>query len=122
MTVQELYASIGGDYAAAKKILQMDKMIERFIAKLPRDKSCEKLIEAWKAGDTQGVFEGAHALKGVCANLGLLKLSAQAGEICDEFRPGDARTMSDDEVEKKIELIRAEYEQASAQILAFAGQ
>ena len=44
MTVEELYERIGGDYAAAKKILMMDKMIARFIGKLPGDPSFERLM------------------------------------------------------------------------------
>ena len=39
MTVQELYERIGGNYAAAKRILMNDTLIARFVAKLPEDKS-----------------------------------------------------------------------------------
>ena len=37
MTLQELYASVGGNYESALRILQMDKLITKFIARLPQD-------------------------------------------------------------------------------------
>ena len=63
MTVQELYDNIGGSYDSAKRILQMDKLIGKFILKFLDDKSCEKLLTAWDAKDAAAMFEGAHALK-----------------------------------------------------------
>ncbi len=120
MTVQELYANIGGDYASAKKILMMDKMISRFIVKLLDDKSCDRLLTAGQTMDPVGLFEGAHAMKGVCANLGLMDLSHAASDIAEEFRPGNARHMSDDEVAKRLADIQARYDKTIAGIRAFS--
>jgi len=119
MTVQELYTNIGGDYAAAKKILMMDKMISRFIVKLLDDKSCPRLLEAGETMDPVGLFEGAHALKGVCGNLGLLSLSKAAGVITEEFRPGHARAMSDAEVGEQLDAIRTQYQKTIEGIRAY---
>ncbi len=116
MTVQEFYNIVGGDYAAAKKILMMDKMILRYLPKLPSDPSCSKLVAAWEAGDRQGMFEASHALKGVCANLGLVSLSAKAGEITELFRPGSDGSISDAELAGKIASIRAQYEMTVSKI------
>ena len=77
MTTQELYNQIGGSYDSAKKILQMDRLIGKFILKFLDEKSCAKLLNAYQANDPVGMFEGAHAMKGVCANLGLDKLSGR---------------------------------------------
>lgn len=120
MTVQELYDSIGGSYDSAKRILQMDKLIGKFILKFLDDKSCEKLLTAWDAKDATAMFEGAHALKGVGANLGLNDLSAQASELAEEFRPGNERKLSDDEVTARVEALKAAYDKTIAGIQAFA--
>ena len=57
------------------------------------------------------IFEAAHAMKGVCANLGLTKLSDAASDITEEFRPGKERTLSDDEVKNRIHSIQQIYSQ-----------
>ena len=116
MTVQELYANIGGDYASAKKILIMDKMISRFIVKLLDDKSCGRLLTAGQTMDPVGLFEGAHAMKGVCANLGLTRLSEAASEIAEEYRPGKSRRFTDAQVLEKIRQIAQQYQKIVEEI------
>ena len=120
MTVQELYESIGGSYDSAKRILQMDKLIGKFVTRFLDDGSCQHLLDAAAAGDEKGMFEGAHAMKGVCANLGLMDLSHAASDIAEEFRPGNARRMSDDEVAKRLADIQARYDKTIAGIRAFS--
>lgn len=122
MTVQELYERVGGSYDNAKRILQMDKLIGRFVLKFLDDKSYEKLTAAWAAKDAAGVFDGAHAIKGVCANLGLSTLSEQASAIAEEFRPGNARTMDDAEVDRRMEELKATYDRTIEGIRAFAAE
>lgn len=122
MTVQELYSNIGASYDSAKRILQMDKLIGKFILKFLDDKSCEKLMSAWDAKDAAGVFEGAHALKGVGANLGLNHLSEQASAIAEEFRPGNARTMDDAAVTALLASLKADYDKTIEGIRAFAAE
>ena len=119
MTVQELYQNIGGSYESARAILPMDKMIAKFILKFLDDKSCPRLLSARESGDETGMFEGAHALKGVCANLGLTTLSAQASDLAEEFRPGKGRHMDDAEVDRRLAEIRDNYEKIIAGIQAF---
>lgn len=123
MTVQELYESIGGSYDSAKRILPMDQLIAKFVVKFLDDKSFEKIETASQTGDGSGIFEGAHAMKGVCANLGLDSLSQAASELAEEFRPGHDRTMDDAEVQAKIAELKVRYEQTMEGIRQFsAGQ
>jgi len=122
MTVQELYESIGGSYDSAKKILQMDKLISKFILKLLDDKSCENLMAAAAAQDAAGIFEGAHAMKGVCANLGLNSLSEAASAVAEEFRPGNSRSMEQGELDRRLADIKSQYGKTIAGIQAFASQ
>jgi len=122
MTVQELYESIGGNYDAAKRILMNDTLIARFVAKLPEDQSFGKLSAAAETMDAKGLFEGAHAMKGVCANLGLENLSRAASELAEEFRPGNERKLSDDAVRERVEALRALHGRAVDEIRRFSAE
>jgi len=122
MTVQELYANIGGSYENARRILPMDKMIAKFIVRFLDDKSFEKLMTAHESGDGAGMFEGAHALKGVCGNLGLTSLSEAASAVAEEFRPGKARTMDDAALSAHLAALKETYEKTVEGIRAFAAE
>lgn len=122
MTVKELYENIGGNYESALRVLMSDQLIARFIVKFLQDKSCERLLSAQDAHDPAALFESAHAMKGVCANLGLDNLSRQASDIAEQFRPGSTRTMSDAELSERIAAIRSDYERSVESIRRFAGE
>lgn len=122
MTLQELYAQIGGSYDDAKRTLPMDKLIAKFVVKFLDDKSAERLFSAWDARNTTEIFEGAHAMKGVCANIGLTALSASASAIAEEFRPNKERAMDDAEVQRRVDELRADYARVTEGIRAFAAE
>ena len=125
MTVQELYEKIGGDFNAAKKILPSDALVARFVVKLLKDGSIQKLRDGVAAGDGKAIFEGAHALKGVTANLGLTTLvrtRSLAPYVADEYRPGRERTLSDDELDAKIDELNAKFDSTSEEIASFQAQ
>ena len=113
MTLQELYTMIGGDYDQAMRVLRMEKLLDKHIRKLTKNGVVEKLIEAGQGMDPTALFESAHAMKGVCANLGLVSLSQAASEIAEEYRPGNSRTLSDGEVKDRLARIAAMYEQTA---------
>ena len=122
MTIPELYEKIGGSYESAKKILPTDKMIAKFVQRFLADKSAGKLFAAHENGDETGMFEGSHALKGVCANLGMNELSRLASEISEEYRPGNAKTMSPEQVEQHFADLKTLYDKTIAGIQEFAAQ
>ena len=109
MTIKELYDRIGGNYDQAVRVMKSDRLIDKYVRKLKDTRLDEKLAEA--AADMDGVqlFESAHALKGVCSNLGLDALAAAAGEITEEFRPGKERRLSDEEVKVRLDAIAERY-------------
>jgi HPt (histidine-containing phosphotransfer) domain-containing protein len=109
MTIQELYANIGGDYDQAIKVLRMDKLVDKHIRRLTANGVVERLIAAGDTMDATELFESSHAVKGVCANLGLTGLSGAASEISEEFRPGNPRTLSDEEVKERLGKISDMY-------------
>lgn len=110
MTIQELYQNIGGDFDQALRVLRVDKLVDKHIRKFTKNGVVENLLAAEESMDAGALFDAAHALKGVCSNLGLTQLSELSSEVCEEFRPGNTRTLSDDEVKNCIELIREKYE------------
>ena len=86
MTVQELYEAMEGDYGAALKVMMMEPLVGRMIVKLPQDPSFEKLMQAGETLDAKGIFEAAHALKGVLSNLSLTPICEPVEEITELLR------------------------------------
>jgi HPt (histidine-containing phosphotransfer) domain-containing protein len=116
MTLQELYTAIDGDYDQAVRVLRMDKLIDKHIRKLANNGVVDALLQAGRTMDPAALFETAHAVKGVCANLGLVRLSEMASEITEEFRPGNPRNLSDDDVAGKLAEIEAFYQKTVSAI------
>ncbi|MBP5166886.1 MAG: Hpt domain-containing protein [Oscillospiraceae bacterium] len=102
MTLQELYRSIDGSYDQALRVMKAEKLIGRHILKLAGSGLSDMLAQAASSMDPSAIFESTHAIKGVGANLGLVRLSEQASELADEFRPGASRQFSDSEAAEKL--------------------
>lgn len=120
MTIQELYAQIGGNYEQAQRVMKMDKLIDRYVRKFPASSAYDALKAAGETMDPTALFESAHALKGVCANLGFDEMASLAGDITEDFRPGATRRLSDDEIKARIAQIDALYRRTLAGIEAYA--
>ena len=105
MTIQQLYEKIGGNYEQAVRVMKKDKLIDKYIRKLGSSDVGDKLVQAGEAMDAEKLFESAHAMKGVCANLGLDALASAADEITEVFRPGNPRKLSDAAVGEKVEAL-----------------
>lgn len=103
MTIKELYEKIGGNYDHAVQVMKMEKLIDRYVRKLKTSNVDKSLEQAAQTMDPVQLFESAHAMKGICANLGLDALAAAADEITEEFRPGNERRLSDEEVKEKLD-------------------
>ena len=121
MTLQELYSEIGGDYEQAIRVLRVEKLVDKHIRKLAGNGLIEALVKAGDRMDPTELFETSHAVKGNCGNLGLMKISAAASEISEEFRPGNCRKLSDDEVREKLGEIQRMYDVVLAGISRYAG-
>lgn len=111
MTVEELYASIDGDYAQVQRVLRVDRLIDKHVRRFASSDVVGRLLAARESLDPTELFESAHGMKGVCGNLGLDKLAAEANVITEEFRAGNPRTMSDEAVREHIDRIEALYRQ-----------
>ncbi|MBP5193353.1 MAG: Hpt domain-containing protein [Clostridia bacterium] len=113
MTLKELYDLIGGDYDQAMKVLRLEKLIDKHIRKFPQNAVFSELSDAGEKMDGNRIFESAHAVKGICSNLGLTGVAALAAEVCDEFRPERERTLSDEQIRRKIREIGVLFDKAS---------
>lgn len=122
MTIQELYAKIGGNYDQAVRVMKKDKLIDKYIRKLTNSDVGDMLAQAGASMDGVKLFESAHAMKGVCSNLGLDALAKAADEITEEFRPGNPRKLSDDAVKEKVEAILARYRETTQAIQEYEAQ
>lgn len=111
MNIQELYQSIDGDYDRAIRVLRVEKLVDKHIRRFVDNDVVDGLLAAGSSMDPTDLFEAAHAVKGVAANLGLTKLSDVASEITEDFRPGNERKLSDEDVKQRIETIRELHEQ-----------
>lgn len=113
MTIAELYEMIDGNYEHAVQIMKKDKMINKYLLKLSNSGVYEQLMAAGESMDPTALFESAHAMKGVCGNLGLDNLSNMASEITEEFRPGSTRSLSDEEVKAKLAAVDELYQKTA---------
>ena len=111
MNIQELYQSIDGDYDQAIRVLRVEKLVDKHIRRFVDNDVVDGLLAAGSSMDPTDLFDAAHAVKGVAANLGLTKLSDVASEITEDFRPGNERKLSDEDVKQRIETIRELHEQ-----------
>ena len=102
MTLRELYAAIDGDYEQAMRVMRIEKLMDKHIRKLPDNPIFADLAAAGQSMDGAALFESAHAIKGVCINLGLVQLSQIASDIAEAYRPGSKRDVSQQEIRSKL--------------------
>ena len=119
MTLQELYTRIDGKYDHAVQIMRMEKLISRYVLKFPGSDLNGSLMAAAESMDPTLLFERAHAMKGVCANMGFDKLAEAVGEITEEFRPGNQRKYTDAEIKDKLARINDMYQRTIDGIHAY---
>ncbi|MBO4431938.1 MAG: Hpt domain-containing protein [Clostridia bacterium] len=119
MTLKDLYTAIEGDYDKAMGVLRIEKLMDKHIRKFPDNAIFAELSDAGNSMDKTRIFESAHAIKGVCSNLGLVKIADCSSEICEEFREGNERKLTDSQVREKIALIEDLFKKASAGIKAY---
>ena len=110
MTLQQLYEQIGGSYEQAARVMKVDKLIDRYVCRFEDSTVMERLRTAGENMDPEGIFESAHAMKGVCANLGFVHLAQAASELTEEFRPGISRCFTDGEVREKLRSLEEQYQ------------
>ena len=122
MTLKELYEKIDGNYEQAVNVLRVEKLIDKHVRRICESEVVTKLINAREDLDPTALFESGHAMKGVCANLGLTTLAQLASQIAEEYRPGNERKMSDEEVREIIGKIEELYNKTCEAIKEYQDQ
>lgn len=119
MTLQECYASFGGDYEGLVSRVMGETYAEMFAMKFLKDGSFATLVEAMEKEDYESAFRAAHTLKGVCANLGIAKLQEVASALTEQLRAGGKPTdmslldRTKEEYQKAADALKA-YQEAKA--------
>ena len=120
MTLQELYSQIGGDYEQALRVMRVEKLIDKHIRKLVTNGVVDGLVDAAERMEPAELFDAAHAMKGICANLGLTALAEMASEIAEEYRGSNQRKLTDEQAKEKIAQIEALYRKTAESIGKYA--
>ena len=114
MTLEECYAAMGGDYADAIGRLRSERMVQKFVLKLPRDESFSLLCRSWDAKDYKEAFRASHTIKGICQNLSITRLGSSAAQLTDALRGG--WTPASDAL---LEEVKRDYQDTVDAIAAF---
>ena len=88
MTLQECYAALGGNYKDVLSRLQMEKLVSKFVLKFLSDGSYDLLCRSLEEKNYEEAFRAAHTIKGVCQNLGFVRLSSSSSALCESLRNG----------------------------------
>ena len=88
MTLEQMYAAIGGDYKAVMERLPSADFVRRFALKFLQDDSFRNLKKALEEKDAPTAFRAAHTLKGVCQNLGFDALYVPSSALTEALRGG----------------------------------
>ncbi|MCM1159797.1 MAG: Hpt domain-containing protein [Roseburia sp.] len=89
-----------------ERFMGNEALYMKFIMKFLDDKNFGDIVESLEKNDYEGAFNGAHALKGVTANLGLDPINAAAAQITELLRnkqPQDVDLEKLDESKKQLE-------------------
>ena len=104
MTLEQVYAAIGGDYKGVLERLPSADFVRRFALKFLQDDSFPNLKKALEEKDAPTAFRAAHTLKGVCLNLGFSNLMPSAVALTEILRAG-----SFDGAAEQYALVEKEY-------------
>ena len=116
MTLEELYKTIGGDYAGLLQRIPSAAMIRKFVLKYPNDPTYSQLCTAVSAQDWETAFRAAHTLKGVAQNLGFDQLYRSSAALTEAMRGNVALTQP-----SLLDAVRTDYEQVISGISALDG-
>lgn len=92
-----------------ERFMGNEALYMKFIMKFLDDKNFEALVENIAAGDYEGAFNSAHALKGVTANLGLDPINAAATQITELLRNKQAQEVDVEKLKECREQLEEAY-------------
>lgn len=117
MTIQQCYAALGGDYSDVFSRFRSETLVQKFVLKFLKDETFHDLCAALEEEDTERAFRAAHTLKGVCQNLGFVKLSQSSSEMTEMLRAGQNAAAS-----LSLRQVEADYRQTVSAIRALKAE
>lgn len=114
MTLQECYAAIGGNYEEVIGRLRSERLIQKFVLKFKDDGSYQLLVDSMASKNYEDAFRAAHTIKGVCQNLGFIRLQDSSSRLSEALRHGYTP-----EADGLTEEVGADYRQTMDAIQAF---
>ena len=105
MTIQECYEAMGGDYKGVMARLLKEDRVAHFLGKFKNDSMLEPLEASLAAKNYEDAFRAAHNLKGVCQNLGIIKLADSSSELCELVRNGEPA----EDITPYLEAVREDF-------------
>ncbi len=70
MTLRECYETVGGSYDRVVERLGSAALVDKYIRRVPGDRSYQMLLDAMAAHRDEEAFRAAHTLKGSRADAG----------------------------------------------------
>lgn len=86
MTLSDFYLSCAGSLEQTLSRLGSERLIRKYLLRLPEDGSCRELLSAYENMDTEAVFRAAHTMKGIASNLGLPELYRASDALAQALR------------------------------------
>ena len=106
MSLQECYATFGGDYEGVIGRLRSEKMVKKFAIKFLSDSSYELLLKSMDEKNYEEAFRASHTIKGICQNLGFTKLGNSSSVLTDKLRDGGS-----EEADALLTQVKEDYQQ-----------
>lgn len=84
-----LLESIGVDISdTLERFVGNEGLYYKCLGKFLTDQNFDLMLEGIREGDAKKAFDGIHAYKGICGNMGFSKLYKEVCEITEVFRAG----------------------------------
>ena len=83
MTIQTFYEVIGEDYEDVFNRFMMESLVVKFVKKFIEDPTFDMLEQSLENHDVQEAIRASHTFKGICDNMGFVKLKKALH--CDAF-------------------------------------
>ena len=93
-----------------KRFMGNEKMYMKYIMKFLDDKNFDSIRENLESQNYEAVFNAAHTLKGVTANLGLNPVNAASAEISELLRGKAASEVDAEKVNAVFLVLTESYE------------
>lgn len=117
MTLKECYEALGGDYAGVVGRLHGEALVGRFALRFLEDGSYALLQKSLAEQNYDEAFRAAHTIKGVCQNLGFVRLYESSSALTEALRGG----AWSDAAAQQLEALERDYRVTVDAIKAWRG-